>query len=179
MTGEKIILQPPEPEDIDILYNLENDPGNWHLSNTKTPYSRFVLEQYIMNSHQDIFTAKQLRLMIRKKDEIEKGVAVGAIDLFDFDPANRRAGIGIVILKSEQKKGYAAEALKLLLDYCFHILDLHQVYCNITADNMASIRLFQKAGFKITGTKKEWIYHNQRWLDEHLLQMIHRKSPEE
>lgn len=169
MTGNNIMLRAPEPGDLDILYDLENDTSHWHLSNTKAPYSRFVLEQYIMNSHEDIFTAKQLRLMIQDR---ETGRVVGAIDLFDFDPANRRAGLGIVIGMHEQKKGYATEALDLLVDYCFNILNLHQVFCNILADNYQSLSLFRKKKFEICGTRKEWILHQHKWQDEHILQLI-------
>ncbi len=169
LKNEYVSLRAIEPSDIDVLYQWENDTTNWNVSNTQTPFSKFVLEQYIASAHQDIYSVKQLRLIICDKDE----KAIGSIDLFDFDPGNSRAGIGILIAEqSDRKKGYASEALKLLIEYSFTILDLHQLYCNITMDNEASILLFQKHGFLITGMKKEWIRDGQSFKDELLLQRM-------
>jgi diamine N-acetyltransferase len=169
LKGQHIDLRAIEPEDIDVLYNWENDVENWAVSNTQTPFSRFLLEQYISSSHVDIYSTKQLRLMICDKE----GKAIGSIDLFDFDPNNMRAGIGILIAdKTDRRKGYASEALQLLNGYCFEILNLHQVYCNITTDNESSILLFQKHGFQITGIKKHWVRIGSGYKDELLLQLI-------
>lgn len=169
--GEKIVLRALEPEDIDLLYECENDRESWHLSNTLTPFSRFALEQYIMAADQDIFTMKQLRLMIDKTGTTKKE-SIGAIDLFDFDPINKRAGIGILIIKNERNKGFASEALKLLIRYCFTTLELHQLFCNIETTNTASLKLFQNQGFEISGNKKDWVRKNNQWNDEYFLQLI-------
>lgn len=169
LKGQQVSLRALEPGDIDLLYDWENDPENWNISNTQTPFSRFVLEQYLASAHADIYTAKQLRLMICDAG----GKAVGSIDLFDFDPNNMRAGVGILIAdKSERRKGFASEALDLLKNYCFEILNLHQVYCNILTDNESSILLFQKHGFLITGIKKQWIRSGSGYKDELLLQLL-------
>ena len=169
LKNERITLRAIEPSDIDVLYQWENDTDNWNVSNTQTPFSRFVLEEYIASAHQDIYSVKQLRLMISN----EENKAIGSIDLFDFDPNNLRAGIGILIAeKTDRKKGYASEALNLLIDYSFSSLNLHQLYCNITIDNEASILLFQKHGFLITGMKKEWIRDGEKYKDELLLQRV-------
>jgi len=169
LSSEHILLRAIEPADIDLLYQWENDTGNWVVSNTQTPFSRFVLEQYITSAHEDIYTVKQLRLIICNTDSHP----IGSIDLFDFDPNNLRAGIGILIGdKTERKKGYASEALKLLIDYSFTTLNLHQLYCNITTDNESSILLFQKHGFQITGIKKQWVRDGNKYKDELLLQLI-------
>jgi len=167
--GQNITLRAIEPSDIDVLYAWENDTENWNVSNTQTPFSKFVLEQYITSSHEDIYTAKQLRLIISDKEN----KAVGSIDLFDFDPNHLRAGVGILIAdKSDRRKGYASEALDLLINYCFETLNLHQLYCNVTTDNESSILLFQKHGFQITGIKKKWIRDGSVYKDELLMQLI-------
>jgi diamine N-acetyltransferase len=97
---------------------------------------------------------------------------IGSIDIFDFDPANRRAGVGILIDKNFRNKGYASAALELLIDYCFNTLNLHQLFCNITPDNKISISLFKKNRFKIIGLKKDWLLVNKKWTHEYLLQLI-------
>lgn len=172
LTGTSIFLRALEPADIDILYKWENDPENWVVSNTQTPYSRFVLEQYLASAHQDIYSVKQLRLMICSVNDSRP---LGAIDLFDFDPHNQRAGIGILIAeKDDRRKGYATEALEIIIQYGFEVLNVKQLYCNITADNESSITLFQKLGFETSGNKKLWIREGGVFKDEFILQKIRK-----
>jgi len=169
--GKNLVLRALELEDVDILYNWENDQMLWHLSNVITPFSRFALEQYVLNAGQDIFATRQLRLMIDKLVD-NKLSTIGLIDLFDFDPHNKHAGIGIFIVKDERKKGYASEALQMLIDYSFNTLHLHQLYCNITSENKASLKLFEKHHFQMIGNKKEWLNIQNKWADEYILQLI-------
>lgn len=169
LQGTHIYLRALEPEDIELLYTIENDSTFWEVSNTQTPYSKHLLTQYLANAHLDIYEAKQLRLVIT---ETKNNKAVGIIDLFDFNPQHKRAGIGILLIESEQSKGYASEALKLLIDYSFNQLDLHQLFANITTDNHKSLQLFKKYHFTEVGVKKEWIYTNGVYKDELLFQLI-------
>ena len=83
LQGKNIYLRALEPEDLEFVYAIENDESIWEVSNTQTPYSRFLIRQYLENAHQDIYEAKQLRLVICKNQDTE---AIGLIDLFDFDP---------------------------------------------------------------------------------------------
>ncbi|MEI6576139.1 MAG: GNAT family N-acetyltransferase [Bacteroidota bacterium] len=171
MKGTLVFLRALEPEDIDTLYNWENDTSLWPVSNTLSPFSRFTLEQYVMNAGQDIFATKQLRLMIVEQ---HSGETVGTVDLFDFEPSHHRAGIGIMIKSDNRRQGLAGDALKLMLDYSFNTLDLHQLYCNISPNNEASLQLFKKQGFEIVGLKKQWLKRPSGWEDEYLLQKIHK-----
>lgn len=154
-------LRALEPSDLDFLYTLENDTSVWHVGNTLTPYSKFVLEQYLENAALDIYTIKQLRLVICNA----KHEAVGAIDLYDFDPIHRRAGTGIVVAEGHRKNGHASDALNLLLTYCRDTLQLHQLYCSVTASNLKSINLFAKAGFQSIGVRKDWLRTPDGWED--------------
>ena len=168
LKGEHIFLRALEPEDLEFVCAIENDESIWELSHTQTPYSRFLIKQYLENAQQDIYEAKQLRLVIADYDEN----TLGLIDIFDFDYKNRRAGIGILILKSNRGKGFGKEALQLLVNYCFTHLNLHQLYCNIAENNKESLNLFQKLGFKLVGLKKDWNYNQGDFTNEYLLQRI-------
>jgi diamine N-acetyltransferase len=169
MIGKNLSFRAPEPGDVETLYKWENDTSIWHISNTVAPFSKHLLEEYILNANLDIYTAKQLRLMIVIK---ETGETAGCIDLFDFDPTNLRAGVGILICDEHRNKGYASEALEMLIDYSFNTLHLHQLYSSITYDNRASLKLFEKHNFALIGRKKEWIRYKDKWIDEYLLQLI-------
>lgn len=169
LKGEQIYLRALEPKDLDFLYQLENDMSIWEISGTLKPYSKKVLQLYLENAYRDIYDVKQLRLCICNSGDD----CIGLIDLFDFDPKNRRAGIGIVITKTEDRnKGVGAEAISLLCDYAFSILDLHQLYANILEENKSSIHLFEKLGFDKIGVKKEWIRTNSGFKNEIIFQKI-------
>ncbi len=174
MIGPNLLLRAPEPADIDIIFRWENDTRIWHLGNTLTPYSKFAIEQFVFNTDNDIFASKQLRLMIDWHSAETDNTTVGTIDLFDFDPQNKRAGIGILIDESSRRKGFALEAINLLTEYCFKTLNLHQLYCNIEQSNLESISLFKKAGFMACGIKKEWLLREGQWTDELMFQLINR-----
>lgn len=175
LKGKNIELRALEPADVELLYQWENDESIWYLSNTVSPFSKFQLEQFVMNSEADVFSSKQLRLMIDKKEK-DKTETVGSIDIFDFDPVNKRAGIGILISNKERKKGIATESLEILIKYCFEVLHLHQVYCNITTDNVASLSLFKKFNFSIKGTKTDWLLTKNTWKDEYFLQLLNSEK---
>ncbi len=174
LENNMIRLRAPEQSDIDILYVWENNMEIWKVSNTITPFSRFVLKKYIETAHLDIWDTKQLRLIIEAKDQNPlMFTPVGVIDLFDFDPFHLRAGIGILIANSEyRQKGYATESLKLMIRYSFETLQLHQLYCNFGTDNTTSLQLFQSVGFEKIGIKKEWIKTINGWQDEMMFQMV-------
>lgn len=166
-------LRPIEPSDLHFLYETENNTDIWFISNTQTPYSKHILAQYIESAAQDIYTIKQLRLMI---EEVDTGKTVGAIDLFEFDPNHRRAGIGLLIDKQFRRKGYGKEALSMTLKYSFEVLNLHQLYCNIPQNNEPSIQLFNELGFRQIGTKKEWLRTPNGWLDELMFQKLNQTN---
>lgn len=168
LQGEHIRLRALEPTDLDFLYELENNTDLWEISGTTTPYSKHVLKLYLDNAHRDIYDVKQLRLCIVKENKV-----VGLIDLFDFDPQNKRVGVGIVVLDDkERNKGIGTEAVSLLTDYVFQVLGLRQLYANVLEENAASLYLFKKLGFVEVGIKKDWIFSNGIFKNEILLQKI-------
>lgn len=170
LKGTNIYLRALEPEDLEFVYAIENNESVWEVSNTQTPYSRFLIKQYLENAHQDIYEAKQLRLAICLNDTQK---AIGLIDLFDFDPNNSRAGVGLVIADlASRNKGIGSEALELVINYSFQQLQLHQLYANIGSDNEISLQLFTKFGFQKIGIKKDWNKVQNCFKDELLFQLI-------
>ena len=169
LKGKYIYLRALEPEDLEFIHEIENDETLWEISNTETPYSKYLIKQYLQESHKDIYQVKQLRLVISNFEN----EALGLIDVFDFDFKNRRAGIGILVRDSNKRNnGYGSEALKLLTNYCFTHLNLHQLYCNITEGNAASIKLFKNQGFRRVGLKEDWNLVNGTFKNEYLYQKI-------
>jgi diamine N-acetyltransferase len=164
-----ITLRALEPEDLDLLFSTENNSDFWEVSSTQTPFSKFILKKYLANAQQDIYEARQLRLVIMNTATNQN---IGLIDLYDFNPQHQRAGIGILILKEFQKMGFAAETLKMITQYAFDHLNIHQIYANIPTDNRNSLALFKKLKFIEIGIQKDWILSEGSFKDVHLYQLI-------
>lgn len=165
-----ITLRCAEPEDAEQIFRWENDRDIWRVSGTHVPYSRFQIEQFLLGDN-DIAAQKQLRLMI---DLTENGTTIGCIDIYDYDGFNSRAGLGILIDKDYRQQGYAKAALALCVDYLFHDLLLHQVYCSIDETNTESQQLFASQGFEMCGRRKEWLKTAHGYLDVYEYQRINR-----
>ena len=153
LENDKIRLRALEPEDLDFLYKWENDTRLWEYGNTLSPFSKYVLHQYIEHSHLDIYEARQLRLIIEDK---ATGHPAGTIDLYDFDLYHNRAGVGILVDDAFQNRSYASMSINLLKDYAFGYLQIAMLYAFIPADNVPSLHLFRKLGFIETGDLKKW-----------------------
>ncbi len=167
-TGKNIHLRALEPEDLDFLFKVENDEQFWEISGTQTPFSKQILREYLHNAHRDIYEVKQLRMVIAQKD-----APIGLIDIFDFDPKNFRAGLGILIAEKENRgKGYGKEALELICNYCFAHLNLHQVYANVSEENLLSQQLFENLKFDKVGVKRDWNFTQGKFNNVILYQLL-------
>ena len=169
LEGELTRLRALEAEDVDLLYVWENDPAVWGVSGTLAPFSRHTLRRFLDEQRFDLYAARQLRLVVETLD----GRAVGLVDLFEFEPVDLRAGIGILIRGAgDRGRGFVSDALDVLCRYARQVLGLHQLWCSVAPDNAASLTLFRRAGFVECGRKREWRRTPDGWADELLLQKI-------
>ena len=167
--GTACRLRALEIEDIEAMYGWENDTEVWRVSGSVAPFSRNVLRRLIDEQQFDIYATRQMRLVI---ECTTSGEAVGAVDLFEFDPHHRRAGVGIIVAPPYRRQGYALDALLTLERYAKEVLMLHQLWCSAGADNKASLSLFAKAGYAECGRRREWILSTDGATDEVLMQKI-------
>jgi diamine N-acetyltransferase len=167
-TKEKVIIRAMEPEDLELLYQIENDESLWGVSTTNVPYSRYALHDYMAHASGDIYTDRQVRLMI----ENETAQVVGIVDVVSFDPQNLRAELGIVVRKDWRQQGYGYAALSHICQYALRVLHLHQLYCYVAADNTVSLRLFEKCGFSRSVVLNEWLFDGHTYHDAILMQKI-------
>lgn len=163
-------LRAVEPGDIDRLMVWENDSTTWWLGSVTAPFSKAILEKYI-ESGQDIYSDKQIRFMLDSKTE-EGWVTVGALDLYDFDPRNLRAGVGIITDISHRRQGHATRGLELLKIYGFEHLGLHQLFAEVPASHTPSVKLFQTSGYVSGEKKSDWIKNNEEWVDVLCMQLL-------
>jgi len=153
LENDRILLRAVEPEDLEVLYRWENDSSIWIAGNTRAPYSRFQLKQYIANLSSDIYESKQLRLMIVDK---ESNTTVGTVDLFDFDIHHSRIALGLYVSSENQGQGFAKCSLKLIENYVFNFLKINQLYVQIAKSNIASRKIFEKE-YELHGELKNWV----------------------
>lgn len=159
---ENIQLRAIEPTDLELLYLWENDPDVWRVSETIAPMSRDRLSRFISDQSYDLYATRQMRLII----DVDN-VAVGCVDLFNFEPLHRRFGVGILIYANEhRRKGYASRVIDMVKEYARNTLDLKQIWVNIDEDNPASIALFESCGFVLSARRKEWINRAGTFIDE-------------
>lgn len=164
----QVFIRAIEPEDLDTLYEIENDMAIWDVGTTNVKYSRYALHNYIASTNNDIYMDRQVRLIIENIDH----ESVGVIDLTDFDAKNSRAEIGIVIKKSHRNQGYATAAVLKALDYSHRVLHLHQLYAVVAKGNEPSRKLFLAMGFEGTLTLKDWLFDGDKFLDALMLQHV-------
>ncbi len=146
----KIKLRPLQDSDLDFLFQLENDMKSRHFSRLSNElYSKRTLKNYISNASEDISIAKQFRFVI----DIENN-PVGCADLFNYSLSFSEVEVGIGVLKNHRRKGYARDALKLLIEYAFNVLKVDKIHSKIHDENTSSIFLFKKLGFNYTSSNK-------------------------
>ncbi len=162
----QVTLRALEPEDLDVLYRIENDVELWDSGITNVPYSRYTLHDYIAQSTGDIYADRQVRLMI----ENAVGEVVGIVDIVNFDPRHQRAEVGIVVQRHYRGQGYARAALGRIAAYALKVLHLHQLFAFIDAGNKVSIGLFSQAGFDHTSTLRDWLFDGTQYHDAVVMQ---------
>ena len=137
-------LRAIEPEDLDVLYQIENDEALWDVGITNVPYSRYTLHDYIAQSAGDIYTDRQVRLMI----ENEQRQTVGIVDIVNFQPQHLRAEVGIVVQKPWRQRHYATAALEKVTAYVHKVLHLHQLYACVAEDKLSRCSADAKKNIK-------------------------------
>lgn len=168
LSGSKVKLRNMRDDDLELMFDWENREELKYLGDEHQPISKAELSAFINHSIGDLYTDGQLRWMIDNTDS-----TVGCIDLFQFDAHNQRVGVGILIADLENRKnGFAQEALELLCNYCFEVLNLRQVFCHIPVDNQASLRLFSTCGFEETGRFRDWVKKENVFIDAVFMQRL-------
>ena len=149
-------LRKIEPSDLPFLYQWENDAAVWADGANHNPLSKQDLRDYIASTTGDIYKDGQLRLVIEESISPQDSLTIGCIDLFDFDPRNRRAALGMYIAPEYRGKGVGREALKQLEAYAFDFLHLRCLYAVIATNNKACSALYEHAGYKPSSVLPAW-----------------------
>ena len=164
----EVRLRAIEPEDLDLLYKIENDMKLWNIGATNVPYSRYTLHDYIATASDDIYVDRQVRMMV----ENQAGEIIGIVDIVNFDPRNCRAEVGLIILDAFRRQGYGGSVLKSIAVYALNILHLHQLFAFVDSRNEASRHLFIKQGYQESAVIRDWLYDGSEYHDAVLMQQV-------
>ena len=164
-------LRALEPEDLELLYTIENDTEMWNVGSQTAPLSRFHLRDYIANNACDIYKDEQVRYII-EVTEGKRKEAIGIIDLFNFSPQHNRAELGVAILKKHARCGYAQRAISEISKIGKNIIHLKQIYAIVPEEHHASLRMLEKSGFCFGGTLKEWLYNGEKYANATIMQLF-------
>ena len=150
IADDVILLRAPEPDDLDSMFRWENEPNKSDTSSAVAPLSRKQLWEYLENYDGDIYSARQLRMII----------------------VRRRGFVGIYIEARERRHGYALRALELLCRHASAVIGLHQLAAVVVDGNQASRGLFVKAGFRPCGKLRSWVRRGRLYADVIVFQRL-------
>lgn len=161
LVGEHIYLSPVSIEDAEKYTRwLNNFETTDYIGQSTRIYTIEKENKFLENCSEK---KNDVTLGIVKLDNNE---LIGNCRLKDIDVVNRVATLGIFIgEKEERSKGYGSEAIKLLLDYGFNYLNLHEINLDVYSFNKRAIRCYEKVGFKEYGRRRECIYLNGKYYD--------------
>lgn len=161
-TSSLIYLRAPEPEDLELLYTIENDTTLWEVSRERNYYSRYSLKQYLASQPSDIFQLGELRLVIC---DCQTQQGVGLVDLSGYSPIDRSAEVSICILSEFRGEKYAKSALEKIEEYVCNTLRMHFLYAKISRSNIASLKLFHSLGYEDVAVLPLWHYGKNGYED--------------
>lgn len=169
LNNNNITLRAPEPADLENLYRWENNTDQWDAGNTRQPYSRFQLKEYLTQIDKTIYENGSLRLIIELNSTHQ---AVGTVDLYDFDLHNSRIALGLFVDTAFRGNGIATQALELTEAYVFDFLQLNQLYCQISDNNMVSKQMFEHRNYETSAMLKKWIRTSNGFCDVLVFQQL-------
>lgn len=167
LEGERVFLRPIGTEDSELYFRSLFNKETRMLTGTQKHFTLEQIHQYIANKGQDS-SSVLLLICLCENDQV-----IGDVQIGDIDSKNRSAFIRISIDQNAyQGKGYGSEALLLMLDYGFGILNLHRIELNVFAFNERAIHTYEKLGFQREGVQRQALYYNHAYHDSILMSML-------
>jgi RimJ/RimL family protein N-acetyltransferase len=161
---ERLILRPIKLEDAKAIFEYRSDP----IANKYQGWIPKIIDEakdFVTNrvaSEMDLVNTWFQFVLIEK----EGNKLIGDIGIHFFDADKKQVGIGYTLDKNWQGKGYMTEALIAVINYLFIDLDKHRITASIDPENIKSIKLVEKLGFRKEGHFKKSFLANGRWVDD-------------
>ena len=162
--SSKIRLRPMRSDDWELRHQESTDSEGFRLMNytIELPKSPEMDQEWVERGID--FKEEDARLMFAI--ESLSGQLVGGINLGGKDQKNGTFGFGLRVYRPYRRKGYAEDAVRIILRYAFHELRFQKCNSSCVETNKASIALHQKLGFKEEGIRRRTIYTNGKYYDQ-------------
>lgn len=162
LIGEKTYLSPMNSDAAELWYRWHNDLETSSLASSpgsRSPGSLAEFSQVLEG-----FAKQRFHTFVIADSETD--TPIGWCALVRVNPICRRAELAALIGERDYwGKGYGEDALRTLLDYGFHILNLNSIELVVHEDNVRARRCYEKLGFQVSGRKREARIHGDRKLD--------------
>ncbi len=173
LEGKQVNLRIAEKQDLDLLAEWFNNPEfSGEFQDFPTQISRFKLEKQVFEPK--IPETEWTHFIIEKKD----GTKIGWIAHYIGSQNFGWIEIGYAIIPREREKGYATEAIQILVDYLFLTKDILRIQAVTNIENIASQKTLEKTGFKCEGRLRKALWVKGKWLDGYLYSIIREEWKE-
>lgn len=167
LEGSQVYLRPLNMEDAELYYHTLYQPETRRLTGTQKHFTKHQIQQYVENKSADS-SSVLLLIALQENDEI-----IGDIAIQDIHEINRSANIRIAITHpNHQGRGYGQEALLLMLDYGFGVLQLHRIELEVFAYNLRAQHVYEKIGFVQEGIRRQALFYDHQYHDVILMSML-------
>ena len=152
LSGERVVLRPFRPEDVEPLWRAKLDPVKWAQTSAQ-PLTPVTLEE-----HRARYAEPAKDSSAQFAVDVD-GELVGRALLFHVDDLARNAELGLALLPEHQGKGYGRDVLRVLVDYGFRSRNLHRVHLQTLSSNERGLRAYRAVGFVEEGRQREhaWV----------------------
>jgi RimJ/RimL family protein N-acetyltransferase len=158
MQTQRLLLRPFEERDLEALHAMQSDEEVVRylyfdartLAQVRPSLSRKITQTALSGEGDGLSAAVVLR---------ETGEFVADVSLWLVSEAHEQGEVGFVVHPAHQRRGYATEAARALLDFAFNTVALHRVIGRLEARNIASARVFEKLGMRLEAhfIENEWV----------------------
>lgn len=168
---KRLLLRPVKLADKEAIFEYRSDAE-------ANQYQGFVpetieeVEKFIQQTSREINLPETWFQFVMIEKETEK--IIGDVGIHFLDKENKQIELGCTLHKDHQRKGFATEALKKLINYCFHELQKHRIITSIDPDNKSSIKLVERLGFRKEAHFVESLFINGQWTDDMVYALLQK-----
>lgn len=169
--GPRVRLRRVDPQrDLDDRHRWMNDPQVLKYLGTRgAPLSRADVGAYLEKVSKDATDTIEFAI------ETHDGRHIGGTTLRGIERVARKAEFALVIGEADFRgRGYGAEVTRLMVDFAFETLNLNRVWLTVNVENIAGLKSYEKAGFRIEGTLRDQTYARGRYYDAHIMGVLRR-----
>lgn len=173
LTGERVYLRPLNGEDAEVYYHMFFGEETRRLTGTQKHINKEQISAYIGRKAGDD-SGVLLLIALKENDEV-----IGDIAIQDMDRGNRTANLRLAIGEERhQNRGYGREALLLMLEYGFGILNLHRIELEVYTFNSRAEHVYESVGFVREGVRRQTLFYNHKYHDVVMMSMLEQEYRE-